>query len=298
MRTDNPTFDELFTHRKVFVNGVLLHVVVGGHGPALVLLHGWLGSWYSWRKVMPALAERFTVIVPDARGYGDSAKPAAGYDGLTIKEDLRQLLRALGHQRAFVMGHDMGAPAALLMAAHHPDEVIGVGYFDEPLLGVNLERFTAFRADNPFVYWWFPFNATEHVAAMLWEGREERMVDYMINAMVADPRSVTAADKAEYVRGLRSPGGLHGSFGWYRDSLLTGRQIVEATQGRVLQVPVLALNGQYGHPGVAEQFAGLAATVHGATLPNCGHLLAEEQPEAVVAQILAFAERIAGSVGA
>lgn len=298
MSTDNTTFDQLFIHRKVFVNGVLLHVVVGGHGPALVLLHGWLGSWYSWRKVMPALAERFTVIVPDARGYGDSAKPAAGYDGLTIKEDLRQLLRALGHQRAFVMGHDMGAPAALLMAAHHPDEVIGVGYFDEPLLGVNLERFTAFRADNPFVYWWFPFNATEHVAAMLWEGREERMVDYMINAMVADPRSVTAADKAEYVRGLRSPGGLHGSFGWYRDSLLTGRQIVEATQGRVLQVPVLALNGQYGHPGVAEQFAGLAATVHGATLPNCGHLLAEEQPEAVVAQILTFAERIAGSVGA
>jgi pimeloyl-ACP methyl ester carboxylesterase len=291
MSSDTSALDRQFSHYKLFVNGVLLHVVVGGQGPALLLLHGWMGSWYSWRKVMPALAERFTVIVPDARGYGDSAKPLAGYDGLTIKEDLRQLLRVLGHQQAFVMGHDMGAPVALLMATHHPDEVIGVGYFDEPLLRVNLDRFTAFRADNPFVYWWFPFNATEHVAAMLWEGKEERMVDFMINAMVADPRSVTAADKAEYVRGLRSPGGLHGSFGWYRDSLITGRQIVEATQGRVLQVPVLALNGQYGHPGVAEQFAGLAATVEGATIPACGHLLAEEQPEAVVAHIVAFAER-------
>lgn len=291
MNTETAALDRLFSHHKIFVNGVLLHVVVGGQGPALLLLHGWMGSWTSWRKVMPALAERFTVIVPDARGYGDSAKPAAGYDGLTIKEDLRQLLQALGHRQAFVMGHDMGAPAALLMAAHHPDEVIGVGYFDEPLLGINLDRFTAFRADNPFVYWWFAFNATEHVAAMLWEGKEERMVDFMINAMVADPRSVTAADKAEVVRGLRSPGGLHGSFGWYRDSLLTGRQIVEATQGRVLQVPVLALNGQYGHPGVAEQFDGIAATIEGATIPACGHLLAQEQPEAVVAQIVAFAER-------
>lgn len=104
MDTETPEFDRLFSHRKVFANGVLLHAVVGGRGPALVLLHGWMGSWYSWRKVMPTLAERFTVIVPDARGYGDSAKPAAGYDGLTIKEGLRQLLRALGHSRAFVMG--------------------------------------------------------------------------------------------------------------------------------------------------------------------------------------------------
>lgn len=286
--------DQDFVHRKLFVNGVQLHVVVGGHGPALLLLHGWLGSWYSWRKVMPALARHFTVIVPDARGYGDSAKPASGYDAMTMKDDLRELLHALGHQSAFVMGHDMGAPVALLLAAQHPDEVIGVGYFDEPLLGVNLEQFTAFRADNPFVYWWFPFNATDHVAALLWEGKEERMVDFMINAMVVDPRSVALDAKAEYVRGLRSPGGLHGSFGWYRDSLLTSRQIAAALTARRLEVPVLALNGQYGHPGVAEQFAGVAITVDGATIPDCGHLLAEEQPEAVVAHILGFAQRHGG----
>lgn len=298
MSHDAASLDRLYAHRKLHVNGVLLHVVVGGQGPALVLLHGWMGSWYSWRKVMPLLAAHHTVIVPDARGYGDSGKPAAGYDGLTQKEDLRLMLQALGHRKAYVMGHDMGAPVALLMAAQHPDQVIGVGYFDEPLLGVNLDRYTAFRADNPFVYWWFAFNATEHVAAMLWEGKEERMVDHMINAMVADPRSVTAQDKAEYVRGLRSPGGLHGSFGWYRDSLLTGRQIVEATQGRVLQVPVLALNGQYGHPGVAEQFDGIAETVEGATIPDCGHLLAEEQPHAVAARILAFTERHRHRLGA
>lgn len=98
---------------------MLLHVGVGGQGPAL-LPHGWMGSGTSWRKVMPALAELFTVIVPDARGCGDSAKPAARCDGLTIKEDLRQRLQALGQRQAFVMGHEMGAPAALLMAAHHP----------------------------------------------------------------------------------------------------------------------------------------------------------------------------------
>jgi pimeloyl-ACP methyl ester carboxylesterase len=283
-----------FRHAKLFVNGVQLHVLVGGSGPALVLLHGWLGSSYSWRKVLPALAEHFTVIAPDARGYGDSSKPDAGYDGLTIKDDLRELVHALGHREVFVMGHDMGAPVALLYAAHHPDEVLGVGYFDEPLLGYNLERFTAFRADNPFVYWWFAFNATPHVAALLWEGKEERMVDHLLTSMVADTRSISAADKAEYVRGLRTPGGLHGSFGWYRDSLTTGRQTVEALEGRVLDVPLLALNGQYGHPGVREQFAGLVATVEGATIAGAGHLIAEERPDEVVAEIVAFGRRHAG----
>ena len=165
-------------------------------------------------------------------------------------------------------------------------------------VGFNLDRFTAFRADNPFVYWWFAFNATPHVAAMLWEGKEDRMVDHLLTAMVADPRSISAEDKAEIVRGLRTPGGLHGSFGWYRDSLRTAQQTVDALSGRVLGVPLLALNGQYGHPGVREQFDGLVATVEGTTIPGAGHLIAEEQPAAVVAEIVAFGRRHAGRLAA
>lgn len=126
---------------------------------------------------------------------------------------------------------------------------------------------------------------------MLWEGKEERMVDYQLTAMVADPRSISAADKAGYVRGLRTPGGLHGSFGWYRDSLRTAQQTVDALSGRLLGVPLLALNGQYGHPGVRELFDGLVANVEGTTIANAGHLIAEEQPADVVAEIVAFGRR-------
>jgi pimeloyl-ACP methyl ester carboxylesterase len=285
---DTPEFNATFSHRKSLVNGLPLHFVMGGSGPGLLLLHGWMGSWYTWRKVMPLLAKHFTVVAPDARGYGDSAKPYSGYDGLTIKDDMRGLMAQLDLTQCYVVGHDMGAPVALLYAAHHPDEVRGLGYFDEPLLGHNLDRFTAFKAENPFVYWWFAFNATDHVAAMLWEGKEAQMVDYMINSMVVDQRSVTAADKAEYVRGLRSPGGLQGSFGWYRDSLKTAAQTVEATKTK-LKLPVLALNGQFGHPGVTEQMALVAENVTGVTVPYCGHLVAEEQPSAVADALLRFA---------
>jgi pimeloyl-ACP methyl ester carboxylesterase len=283
-----------FQHRKLFANGLTHHAVIGGEGLPILLVHGWMGSWYHWRHVMPRLATRHAVVAVDARGYGDSDKPYAGYDGRTIAADLRGAMEALGHARYVVIGHDMGALPALLLAAESPDRVLGLGYLDEPLPGYNLDRFTAFVAENPFPYWWFAFNAQPHLPALLWAGKEAEMVDYLLNSMVADPSCITAADKAEYVRGLRKPGGLHGSFGWYREALTTAAQIREATATKLRQ-PVLALNGQFGHPGVLEQMRLVAEQVSGETIPFCGHLLAEEQPEAVARAILDFCAPLAAS---
>lgn len=285
---DTPEFTAVFRHLKLPANGILHHLVMGGSGPPILLVHGWMGSWYHWRKVMPLLAAHHTVIAVDARGYGDSDKPEHGYDGLTIVEDLRAILRTLGVGPAIVAGHDMGALPALLYAAHHPGEVRGLAYIDEPLPGYNLDRFTAFSKDNPFVYWWFPFNSQPHVPALMWSGKEDVLVDYFLSAMAADPSSIGAEDKAEYVRGLRKPGGLNGSFGWYRDALKTADQIVEATRTK-LRVPVLAINGQFGHPSVTEQMRLVADDVTGTTIPYCGHLPAEEQPGMTAQAILDFA---------
>lgn len=280
-------------HRKVFANGLMHHAVMAGTGTPILLVHGWMGSSYHWRKVLPLLADSHTLIAVDARGYGESDKPYEGYDGRTIASDLRAVMQQLSFSRYFVMGHDMGALPALLLAAERPDEILGLGYFDEPLPGYNLDRFTAFSKDNPFIYWWFAFNAQRHLPAMLWEGREAVLVDHLLTSMTADPSCISAADKAEYVRGLQKPGGLHGSFGWYRDALVTAEQIVAATRTK-LTLPVLALNGQYGHPGVLEQMRLVAEDVTGETIPHCGHLLAEEQPEAVARAIRAFCARVQG----
>jgi pimeloyl-ACP methyl ester carboxylesterase len=275
-----------FSHRKVPANGLMHHAVVGGSGP-LLLVHGWMGTWYHWRHVLPLLADAHTVVAVDARGYGESDRPYAGYDGRTIAADLLGVMGVLGFQRFAVAGHDMGALPALLLAAEHRDAVAGLGYFDEPLPGYNLDRFTAFVKENPFPYWWFAFNAQPHLPALMWAGREDVLVDHFLTAMVADPSCITAEDKAEYVRGLRKPGGLHGSFGWYREALTTADQIREATRTRLTQ-PVLALNGQFGHPGVLEQMRLVADDVQGETIPWCGHLLAEEQPKAVADALLKF----------
>lgn len=279
--------DPRFVHGKLPVNGQSLRFVMGGEGPAILLVHGWLGTSYSWRRLMPILADSFKVVAVDMRGYGDSTKPYTGYDGLTLKEDLRAVVALLGLQNVTVIGHDMGALPALLYAAHHPDEVKALGYFDEPLPGYNLDTFTAFRQENPFVYWWFAFNAQPHLPALMWEGKETEIIDYFLSSMVADPTSITSEDKNEYVRGLKTPGGLHGSFGWYREVLTTSEQIVAATQQR-LQLPVLALNGQYGHPGVGDQMTLIADHITSVTIPNCGHLPAEEKPQETADAIKQF----------
>jgi pimeloyl-ACP methyl ester carboxylesterase len=281
-----------FQHRKAYSNGLMHHFVMGGQGPALLLIHGWMGNWYHWRKVMPLLSVSHTVIAIDARGYGESDKPNEGYDGLTLVADVLGILGGLGIEKFTVVGHDMGALPALLLAAVHPEKVNGLVYVDEPLPGYNLDQFTKFSKENPFVYWWFAFNSQAHVPTLMWQGKEDVLVDYFLTAMSADPTSITEQDKAEYVRCLRKPGGLHGSFGWYRDVLKTADQILQATQQKI-QLPVLALNGQFGHPQVLEQMQMVATNVSGETFPFCGHLVAEEQPVAMASAILNFTRQFA-----
>jgi uncharacterized alpha/beta hydrolase family protein len=116
---DNVTF----SHHMASVNGIQLHYVIGGHGNPIVLIHGWPQTWYEWRHVMPALAQNYTVIVPDLRGLGDSSKPLTGYDGKTTAEDIHQLVSQLGFKQIFLVGHDVGSQTAYSYAATHPTEV-------------------------------------------------------------------------------------------------------------------------------------------------------------------------------
>src|SRR5262245_51819373 len=96
-----------FSHNMASVNGIKLHYVIGGHGPPVVLLHGWPETWYEWHKVMPTLAKNYTVIAPDLRGLGDSSKPYTGYDGKTLAEDIHQLVTQLGFETVSLVGHDI-----------------------------------------------------------------------------------------------------------------------------------------------------------------------------------------------
>ena len=128
-----------FTHHTATVNGIQLHYVMGGKGDPIVLLHGYPQSWYEWRYVMPDLANNYTVIAPDLRGFGDSSKPMAGYDGKTIAEDIYQLITQLGFNKIFMVAHDVGSQPAFSYTAEHPDNVTKLVIMDFPILVFYLQ---------------------------------------------------------------------------------------------------------------------------------------------------------------
>jgi pimeloyl-ACP methyl ester carboxylesterase len=280
---------ENFTRNKVEANGVRLHYRAGGTGQTVLLLHGWMGTSYTWRKVAPVLAQHYQVIVPDLRGYGDSDKPLAGYDGLTLVEDLRQLLQTAGvREKVHVVGWDMGALPAFLYAAHHPREVASLVYLDEPLPGVNLHEVTSFRRETFGGYWHFGFNAAPDLPELLIGGREREWWNYLYGLMLHRPDAITEADKDEYLRTYATPGGIRGSLGWYRDALTTVDQFVAAMAKGKLSVPVLAYGGQYGVPYTKDQLVGVADKLAGGIIPGCGHMVAEEAPDFLSSKLLSF----------
>ena len=130
-------FADTFTSRYVDAGDVRLHVVVGGEGPPLLLVHGWPQTWYAWRFVMPALAKDFEVIAVDQRGIGLSDKPEDGYDVGTLAADLVALMEALGHRRFALYGTDTGMPIAHALATDHPDRVERLIVSEAPLPGVT-----------------------------------------------------------------------------------------------------------------------------------------------------------------
>jgi pimeloyl-ACP methyl ester carboxylesterase len=180
-------FAETFTSRYVEAGGLRQHVVTGGEGPPLLLVHGWPQTWYAWRLVMPALARDFTVIAPDQRGIGLSARPEDGYDTGTLAADLAALMDALGHDRFAVAGHDTGMWIGYALAADHPGRVARLAVAETPLPGVSPSPPLFAPAHLNNALWHFGFNRLAAVNDQLVAGREQVYFGWQFAAKAARP---------------------------------------------------------------------------------------------------------------
>src|SRR5260370_40657774 len=129
--------DNTIVSRTAKIDGVKLHYLTAGHGPPLILLHGYAETSRMWRAIIPILVKRFTVIAPDLPGIGDSAIPANGLDMKTSAVRIHGLARSLGVERARVVGHDIGLMVAYAYAAHFPLETEKLVVMDAFLPGVG-----------------------------------------------------------------------------------------------------------------------------------------------------------------
>jgi pimeloyl-ACP methyl ester carboxylesterase len=277
------SLEPLFTHQTADVNGVRLHYVIGGQGLPIVLLHGWPQTWYAWRKIMPALAEKYTVIAPDLRGLGDSAKKEAGYDAPTLAEDIFSLVRSLGYQQIFLVGHDLGVSVAYAYATQHREDVQRLVVLDVPIEGFGREESAIKRKVWHFGF----FQAPGGLAESLVEGRERLLLQWFFSR-AKNPAAFTQEDIDEYVRCYSAPGALRAGFVYYRAFSYNEQRFKEYSQQK-LRIPILALGGEYSGAGFPfYSLAQLAENVYGGIVPQCGHYIAEEQPEELLRRLNAF----------
>ena len=266
--------DKAIASRSVEIDGAKLHYMAAGHGTPLILLHGYAETSLMWKPVIPALAERFTVIAPDLPGIGDSDIPADGLDMKSAAVRIHDLARSLGAQKAEVVGHDIGLMVAYAYAAQFPAEVSKLVLMDAFLPGVPGWEAVY---NNPHI-WHFRFNGPTPEALV--QGRERTYFDYFWNDFAADKNhSIPEGARQAYAAAYARPGRMHAGWAYFVSFLQAARDFAQLSQTK-LTMPVLAIGGEKANGEVLGQQAKLVATdVTVIVLKNTGHWLMEEQPK-------------------
>lgn len=275
-------------------SGVTIRFAMAGSGPALLLLHGHPQTHVTWRKVAPQLAEQYTVVTPDLRGYGDSGKPDGGerhinYSKRAMAADLVELMEALGLERFAVVGHDRGGRVAHRMALDHPDHVSRVALFDIAPTATMYARTDKVFATRYF--WWFfliqPFPLPERLI--------DADPEFFLRTHIDGQNKVAGATEQaafdEYLRCYLDPRTRHAICEDYRAAAGVDLEQDASDRDTLLAMPVLALWGAQGTVGalydVLDTWREKAIDVRGRAL-DCGHTLQEERPEEVLAELKRF----------
>jgi pimeloyl-ACP methyl ester carboxylesterase len=267
-------------HHTTDVDGTRLHYVTSGSGPAVLLLHGWPQTWYEWRNVAAALPD-FTVVMPDLRGFGYSAKPAAGYDATTMAADIHGLVTKLQLREVTVVGHDWGAVFGYVYAASYRDEVSALGVLEMVLPGVGMmEEAMVPRPKGRFL-WHMGFQTVPDIPELLVRGHERAYLRWFFEHFAYDPSAITSVDLDEYVAAITQVGALRAGLAVYQSYFETAEQVASHAK-KPLEIPVVAYGGDtcLGDLTLGSVHA-VAPQAQGGVIPRCGHWAPEERPDFV-----------------
>jgi haloacetate dehalogenase len=287
---------EGFEKRRVVTTGAEINLRLGGRGQPLLLLHGSPQTHVMWHKIAPALAESFTVVAADLRGYGDSSKPPGGenhenYAKRAMAQDQVEVMAALGFERFAVVGHDRGARVTHRMALDHPERVAKAAVLDICPTKTMYER-TDMAFATAYYHWFFliqPYDLPERMI-----GADP---DYYLDQKIAgisrhsSAAAITEEALAKYKRCFRNPATIHAICEDYRAAAGIDLEHDAADLEKMVTCPLLALWGAKGVVGrtydVLAVWRERAREVSGRAL-DCGHYLAEEAPEDTLAELMSF----------
>lgn len=277
-------FPKSFKTQDIQAQDATLHVVSGGQGPAVVLIHGFGDTGDMWSPLAAELAKTHTVVVPDLRGMGLSSHPAGGYDKWNQAADIRAVLEKLRIDHAAVVGHDIGTMVAYAYAARYPDKTERLVVMDAPVPGIPpWEQIVRLP-----VLWHFDFGGKD--AERLVAGRERIYLDRFWNEFAGDPNKIDDATRQHYARLYARPGAMHSAFAQFRSIREDAEQNQKAMANK-LTMPVLAIGGakSFG-ANEAVVMRNAASNVTELVVPDAGHWLMEEAPGPTIAAIKNFLE--------
>ena len=265
--------------------GTALDVTDTGRGPVVVLLHGWPVTALHWRHVVPVLLRAgYRTIEVEARGLGDSSSGRGDHAKTTLAREVLAALDAIGVRRFAVLGHDVGATIALLMAAEQPGRVAAIAVEEEVSPGVEVDAPESASLPS----WHRPlFTAPEGVAERLLAGRLDATVDAYLGAS-SGPAGLDFDAHVAYMGAYASDARLAATLALYRTESADALAVRRATRRR-LPMPGLAIAGRFGRGGqVAEALSQAVGRVHTVIARDAGHYPAEEAPDAVNGALIPF----------
>jgi haloacetate dehalogenase len=284
-----------FAHKTVPTTGGEIYLVHKGDGPPVLLLHGYPQTHACWHKVAPALAERFTVVCPDLKGYGDSSKPAgdkdhANYSKRTLAAEQIEVMAALGYERFAIVGHDRGARVGYRLSLDHPERVTRLAVLDIIPTIETFERMD--RRASMATYHWYFLAQPPDLPERLIGADPEFFLRHTLKSWCGDESAFVPEALEEYRRCFHDPRTIHSTCEDYRAGATIDCDIDAADRGRrQITCPLLALWGEgkvHRRPWdplvVWQQWA---VDVCGRALP-CGHFLPEEAPAETTAELIAF----------
>ncbi|MGA6973499.1 MAG: alpha/beta hydrolase [Candidatus Binatus sp.] len=292
----NFTMFEGFQSKRITTSGAEIALTQGGSGPPLLLIHGYPQTHVIWHKVAPRLAERFTLVIPDLRGYGASSKPATDKEHLPYSKramalDMVELMRALGFDRFDVAGHDRGARVTYRLALDHPDRVRRAATLDIIPTIEQYERVDRFGART--IYHWYFLTQPAPFPETLIGKDPDYFLEHELGSWSGNSGAFTPEALAAYHEAFRNPEVIHATCEDYRAGITCDCKFDEADRaaGKKIALPMLALWGALRRPNrgtaILEVWKNWATDIRGKGL-ECGHFIPEEAPDALTEELLAF----------
>ncbi len=283
-----------FDYQTVITQGATINVASAGSGPALLLLHGYPQTHLMWHKIAPSLAKKHHIICPDLRGYGDSSKPDSDaqhrpYSKREMANDMIEVMRQMGYERFFVVGHDRGARVAHRMALDFPAKILKAAVLD------IIPTYEMFKQIDQTIatsyYHWFFLIQDKGVPEHLIGLDPDFYLNDKLNRWSQYPEQFDNAIVNQYLRCFKDPATIHATCEDYRAAASIDLEHDEADLDKKVGCPLLVLWGKHGimgkHFDMLDIWQQKADNVTGKALDS-GHFLAEEAASETLENLLNF----------